>query len=167
MRTASHDSLPKTLAYLASKGSGESALQLEAVLHILEAGEQVMRGLRRNLAREGLTGEGFQVLAALADLPEEVPLSELIAIVDAPRAILSDTLTRLEYSSLIERRRGELDRRMIRLRLTPAGRKATANVCSLVQKSIRQILHGMNEDSVRGMMVRCEAITKEAKAIGL
>lgn len=115
----------------------------------------------------GSDGEGFQVLAALADLPEEVPLSELIAIVDAPRAILSDTLTRLEYSSLIERRRGELDRRMIRLRLTPAGRKATANACSLVQKSIRQILHGMNEDSVRGMMVRCEAITKEAKAIGL
>lgn len=166
MRTASHDSLPKTLAYLASKGSGEIALHLEVVLHVLAAGEQMMRGLRRNLAREGLTGEGFQVLAALANLPEEVPLSELIAIVGAPRAILSDTLTRLEYSGLIERRRGELDHRMIRLRLTLAGRKATANACGLVQKSVQQMLHGMHDDVLRGLMACCEALTREANAIG-
>ncbi len=167
MRTASHDSLPKTLAYLASKSSGVGALQFETILQVLDAGEGMMRGLRRSLAREGLTGEGFQVLSALADLPEVVPLSDLIAIVDTPRAFLSETLTRLEYSGLIERQRGEVDRRMIRLRLTPAGRRATEKTCSLVQKGVRQILRGMGDDALRGLMARCAALATEAKAIGL
>ncbi len=125
-----------------------------------------MRGLRRHLAREGLTGEGFQILSALADLPERAPLSDLIAVVDTPRAFLSETLTRLEYSGLIERQRGEVDRRMIRLRLTPAGRKATEVACGLVQKSVRQIFKDMNDEALRRLMASCVAMTKEADGIG-
>ncbi|MBP7140290.1 MAG: hypothetical protein KBA71_00145 [Opitutaceae bacterium] len=167
MRTASHDSLPKTLGYLASKSSTENALRIEAILQVLDAGKQMMAGLRRSLAREGLTGEGFQVLSALADLPELAPLSDLIAIVDTPRPFLSETLTRLEYSGLIARQRGEVDRRMIRLQLTPAGRRAIDDARSLVQKSVWQILGDMNDDALRGLMARCAALGREAKAIGL
>ncbi|MBE7539354.1 MAG: winged helix-turn-helix transcriptional regulator [Opitutaceae bacterium] len=166
MRTASHDSIPKTLQYLASTAGEDCRLRLQASLQIMDAGDQLLRVLRRRLAQEGLTGEGFQVLASLADLPEVAPLSDLMAIVDMPRAFLSETVTRLEYSGLIERQRGELDRRMIRLRMTDAGRTAIEDARNLVHRSIRQIFGATDEDALRGFAEHCVTVAKEAKSIG-
>ena len=160
-----HDSLPKTLKYLAPRGSKEEGEKMQGIIQILETGDQVMRTLRSQLAREGLTAEGFQALAALADLPEVAPLSDLVAVVDTPRALLSETLTRLEYSGLIQRQRGEVDRRMVRVRMTPAGRKTIDHARALVQHSIKAMVGDIDEEALRDFTSRCAALIKSAQAV--
>lgn len=132
------------------------------ILQILETGDQVMRTLRSQLAREGLTAEGFQALAALVDLPESVPLSELVDAVDTPRALLSETLTRLEYSGLIQRQRGEIDRRKVRVHLTPAGREAINRARSVIQRSIGELVGDEDEEALQSFAERCATLIKRA-----
>ncbi len=132
------------------------------ILQILETGDQVMRTLRSQLAREGLTAEGFQALAALVDLPESVPLSELVDAVDTPRALLSETLTRLEYSGLIQRQRGEIDRRKVRVHLTPAGREAINRARSVIQRSIGELVGDEDEEALQNFAERCATLIKRA-----
>lgn len=132
------------------------------ILQILETGDQVMRTLRSQLAREGLTAEGFQALAALVDLPESVPLSELVDAVDTPRALLSETLTRLEYSGLIQRQRGEVDRRKVRVHLTPAGREAINRARSVIQRSIGELVGDEDEEALQNFAERCATLIKRA-----
>ncbi len=160
-----HDSLPKTLKYLGPRGSREESEKMQGIVQILEAGDQIMRTLRSQLAREGLTAEGFQALAALADLPEVAPLADLVAAVDTPRALLSETLTRLEYSGLIQRQRGEVDRRMVRIRMTPAGRQAIDRARGLVQRSIGEMVGDMGDEALRDFTARCITLIKAAQAV--
>lgn len=101
-----HDPLRKTLHSLAPTCAAKDAERFHALVQFIQAGDEVMKSLRGLLAIEGLTAEGFQALAALNPDTEVTALADLVDRVDSPRALLSQTLSRLELSGLISRQRG-------------------------------------------------------------
>jgi DNA-binding MarR family transcriptional regulator len=81
--------------------------------------------LARRLRREADTGATPSMLAALATIERQAPLtlSELAAAEHIQPPSATAVATRLQEAGLIERKVDETDRRISRLRLSPEGRR--------------------------------------------
>ena len=83
--------------------------------------------LQRDLsARHGLSVADFHAVRALARLGE-VPIGRLGAELGVPRSTRTNLVDRLEAAGLVERRARATDRRVVAVRLTPAGERAVGD----------------------------------------
>ena len=97
--------------------------------------EEILRSLRRivrtvsihsrELRKEvGLTVPQLLCLRAIQQAePKEIGLGEVSEQVKLARATITGIIDRLERAGLVERKRGESDRRRVLVGLTPAGRE--------------------------------------------
>lgn len=68
----------------------------------------------------GISGAQVWMLATIADAPD-ITVSQLSQALSVHVSTASNLLDKLARAGLVERLRGEEDRRVVRLRLTPAG----------------------------------------------
>jgi len=117
------DTLPAQILLAAARQAGPVAeLRCRALLERAACSDALHAALQRELARGGLTESGFRVLAVLrAHAPAPVRRPEVEAAAGLAPQHAADVLTRLEMSHFVRRHLDGRDRRLVWLRLTPAG----------------------------------------------
>lgn len=99
------------------------------------------RVVEQRMAAHGLTDAQWKPLWLL-DSGRASTANELARVLDMDAGAVTRLLDRLEAKALLERVRSDEDRRIVRLRLTEAGRTAVAVV--------PHVLAGVNNDLLRG-----------------
>jgi DNA-binding MarR family transcriptional regulator len=159
----SPSSITEVIKFLTPPSDTTAELRFRALLGFMAAGEDVRTALRTQLARSGLTIEGFLALAAIRSFePGPSSPSALATVIGTSRALLSHTLTRLEFSNLISRERDLTDRRVIWLRLTPAGRTAIEQGLTTCNECVTKLVGEFDHADLTDLVDVCGKINTQA-----
>ena len=125
-------------------GASDNETKIDVFIKLLAATDSARAELRRQLAAQGLTELGFEVLTTMqSQESSEVPPSLIADTTGILRGTLTDVLVRLEMSGLITRRRSSTDRRQFFAELTALGRKrcaaASEHYCSAIVDLMRKL----------------------------
>lgn len=137
---------------------------------IVAAIRRVMRAVelhsRRLIDDYGLTGPQ---LATLQEVARSGPLaaSALARAVHLGNATMTGILGRLEKRGLVERERGESDRRKVVISITAGGRGVLARAPSLLQDRFRAELSGLKDWERMMMLANLQRIASMMDAQGL
>jgi len=135
----SADAIGAALRVAQRSGRSDERARVDVFTKLIAATDSARMELRRQLAAQGLTELGFEVLTAMLSQasPEVLPsaISDATGIL---RGTLAEVLVRLEVSGLITRRRNKSDRRQLFAELTPLGRKrcqlASQHYCGAINE---------------------------------
>jgi len=94
----------------------------------------------------------FDLMAQLQRVPEGIVLGELSRRMMVSNGNLTGLVERLVASGLVERLRNPEDRRAAFVRLTPAGRRAFAQMAERHAAWIAQLFDGLSESEVAQLM---------------
>ncbi|WP_438480298.1 MarR family winged helix-turn-helix transcriptional regulator [Oleiharenicola lentus] len=159
----SPSSLYNTIKSLTPATDAANMVAGRALSGFMAASEDVRKALRSQLGRKGLTIEGFQALAAIRSFePATSCPSTLADKIGTTRALLSHTLTRLEFSRLVTRHRDTADRRVIHYDLTPLGREALEKARLTCADTVQQLFHDVTEPEITGLISSCAKLTHGA-----
>lgn len=162
----SHGSIREALCLASAPAGAEGELRHQAILQLVVAGENIRQAVRAQLARVGLTIEGFQTLAALRHLDPEAASPTLIAQkTETTKALLSHTLTRLELSQLITRERDSADRRIVRVRLTPLGRTTVQRALAACHKCLDLIAQPFGAAELEALLGLCQGLNESSRRL--
>ncbi|MBO1331817.1 TetR family transcriptional regulator [Streptomyces sp. VRA16 Mangrove soil] len=107
----------------------------------------------RVVKRHGIGLAAFEVLAELRRAPSPRTMTELAAAGAVRAGGMTQHADRLARAGLIERERDAQDRRVVRLRLTTAGRALVDEVAGERRAAERQLLGGLRPDERRRLGV--------------
>jgi DNA-binding MarR family transcriptional regulator len=96
------------------------------------------------LARQGVSMTHFHALVQLADAP--MSMSELARALDASLPSMSGIVDRIEARGLIERDRSGDDRRVVRVRLTQAGRDWLCEMEAMRRDKVERVLGHLDDE---------------------
>jgi DNA-binding MarR family transcriptional regulator len=120
---------------------------------------QMRREIEHRMAALGLTDAQWRPLWLLASGRAD-SAHEMARLLDMDPGALTRLLDRLEAKSLIERVRSAADRRVVTLRLTPAGQSAAARVPQVLAAVNNDFLQGFSEADwlqLRALLARLAA----------
>ena len=118
----------------------------DLAFRVIGAAHEVEGRLEGALGTIGLSLAKLNVLKALADTGEPLPLSHLADRCCCVRSNITQLVDRLEADRLVERLPDPADRRSVRAALTPAGRERHAEAVRLVGETERQLFAGLGEE---------------------
>lgn len=100
----------------------------QAFLHLIHAGDDVWRVMNGHFAEHGITQGRFLVMMLLMEktsggCPRAETPAELAELAQVSRATITGLLDTLERDGFVRRDPAPEDRRVVRVRLTPAGEK--------------------------------------------
>ena len=107
----------------------------------------------------GLNKGAFTALCALDEAGEpdgELTVSELTALLKISKAGVSQLLRTLESDGLVERHPRSTDRRVVGVRLTPAGRDMVHQAKESLETVMAQVLDAMGEQDAEQLSVLLE-----------
>ncbi len=118
----------------------------DLAFRVIGAAHEVEGRLEGALGTIGLSLAKLNVLKALADTDEPLPLSHLADRCCCVRSNITQLVDRLEADRLVERLPDPADRRSVRAALTPAGRERHAEAVRLVGETEREVFAGLGEE---------------------
>ena len=118
----------------------------DLAFRVIGAAHEVEGRLEGALGAVGLSLAKLNVLKALADRDEPLPLSHLADRCCCVRSNITQLVDRLEAERLVERLPDPADRRSVRAALTPAGRERHADAMRIVGETERQVFAGLGEE---------------------
>jgi DNA-binding MarR family transcriptional regulator len=135
--------------------SGPSSPQEDALALMRQAVSAVRKEIDARLRAHGLTHAQWQTLALL-DASGAVTPKEVASVLRTDTAAVTRLLDRLEAKRLCQRRRLEVDRRMVALVLTDLGRRALDLTNGLASAAIADQFAavGMQELAMFGHVLR-------------
>lgn len=95
----------------------------------------------------GISGAQVWMLATIADTPD-ITVSQLSQVLSVHVSTASNLLDKLARAGLVERLRGEEDRRVVRLRLTNAGKAIVARAPKPLTGQVINALEKLPEDAL-------------------
>jgi DNA-binding MarR family transcriptional regulator len=117
---------------------------------------------RTVLAKSNLTWTGFVVLW-VAWIWETAETREIASEAGVSKATLSGVLTTLESRGLLERKRGELDGRLVTVELTAAGKRLMKGLFPEFNKAERHVTRGLDSDQLPAIAEYLRQITQAAR----
>ncbi|HRA78842.1 MAG TPA: MarR family transcriptional regulator [Burkholderiaceae bacterium] len=139
-------------------GIADAGLETRVWLRMLACGNLIETELRNRLREEfGTTLARFDVLAQIARPPAEPTMSELSQRLMVTKGNITDVIGRLEAEHLVARRRDSADARVLRVHLTPKGRRLVATMVPAHNAWLGALLHEFDRDELRqldGMLGR-------------
>jgi DNA-binding MarR family transcriptional regulator len=118
----------------------------DLAFRVIGAAHEVEGRLEGALGVIGLSLAKLNVLKALADTREPLPLSHLADRCCCVRSNITQLVDRLEAERLVERLPDPADRRSVRAALTAAGRERHAEAVRIVGETERQVFAGLGEE---------------------
>lgn len=122
------------------------------------------RDLETALAQHGMSSEQALPLLALSQ-GMCVTGADLARLYDTDPGAVTRMLDRIEAKGLVERVRREDDRRVVELRLTPAGHALAAQIPHVLSGTLNSVLRGFTRDEVanlKDMLRRLAANTRSS-----
>lgn len=110
--------------------------------------------------RGSLTPPQFFVLKFLLAEPSGLTASELATRVGVSGSAMTGMVDRLVKSGLVERRRGEEDRRVVWVRVTDDGRQVVALAMARRRARFRQLFSRIDEARLRALVIALEDAVK-------
>jgi DNA-binding MarR family transcriptional regulator len=123
----------------------------DLAFRVIGAAHEVEGKLEGALGTIGLSLAKLNVLKALADTDEPLPLSHLADRCCCVRSNITQLVDRLEAERLVERLPDPADRRSVRAALTPAGRERHAEAVRIVGETERQVFAGLGEEDQQAL----------------
>jgi DNA-binding MarR family transcriptional regulator len=120
---------------------------LRLALGELFAAQRRLRG-RDAQQKEGLTYAQMHLLRVLAEQGGELPASRLAACADLTPTSVTQMVDGLAKEELVERVRSEEDRRVVFIRLTPAGRKRYERQRAIYEERAGELLADMSAEEL-------------------
>ncbi len=118
----------------------------DLAFRVIGAAHEVEGRLEGALGSIGLSLAKLNVLKALADAGEPLPLSHLADRCCCVRSNITQLVDRLEAERLVERLPDPGDRRSVRAALTAAGRERHAEAIRIVGETERQVFARLGEE---------------------
>ncbi len=123
---------------------------LEAFLHLLRAGSDVLAALERFLSAHGLSQGSWTVLMVLnRDPAVQLMPSELASKCGVTRATMTGLLDGLERKGLVRREPEPSDRRTVLVHLTPAGIHRLDGMTHDYYRRVALLMRDLNDDDKR------------------
>jgi len=104
----------------------------------------------------------LNVLAVL-DLDGPLPMSGLAEILDVFQASATGIVDRMEQRGLVERHRGDDDRRVVRVALTDEGRKLITGMANERRDRMAMMLEQLDDDELEGFLKGARALHRARK----
>lgn len=120
---------------------------LRLALAELFAAQRRLRG-RDAQQKDGLTYAQLHLLRVLAEQGGELPASRLAACADITPTTVTQMVDGLARQDLVERVRSEEDRRVVFIRLTPAGRERYKRQRAIYDDRARELLADMSAEEL-------------------
>ena len=129
-----------------------------------ELGVAVGRGVADITAPHGLLSAEYSLLRACLQL-EECTATQLADIVPTDPSRISRMVTKLVDLGLLRRRRLRNDRRIVMLRLTPAGNELTSQLVEQTQLYYAALTEGVSEEDMAGFISTVSRIMENYEAL--
>jgi DNA-binding MarR family transcriptional regulator len=140
---------PDRLLSVAAADDAQGALLVAAVMATADA---FTRESQRLFRPQGLTAAQYNVLNILAAEPEGISQRALGDRLVVDRSNVTGLLDRLEKSGWVRRTDDPDDRRVYRVKLTPAGRTLWQTVTPLYLEVVAQITRGLDPKQMAGAL---------------
>lgn len=138
-----------------------SKSRLRLWLKLLKASRLVEDEIRRRLRAEfNWTLPRFDVMAALARNPDGLKMSEISRLLRVSNGNITGIVDTLTQEGLALRVSVPGDRRANLVLLTPRGRTLFAEHAAVHEAWIDEILGGLNDDDIAGMIRRLDHLTQ-------
>jgi DNA-binding MarR family transcriptional regulator len=136
----------------------------ETWLRIVQVHDRITRQVDSALHRQhGISLTGLEALRRIADAPgEQASMSEVAESVGLSPAGVTSTVDRLVAEGLVLRERGTGDRRLLKARLTPAGRERVAAAARTHDDLVARLLVPLGDDAA----LVAEALARVSRATG-
>jgi DNA-binding MarR family transcriptional regulator len=140
------------------QGKAFASLEAEVFLNLMRTADALNRGVEEILKLAGLSGTQYNVLRILRGAGEQ----GLCCREAAERMITRDPditrlLDRLERRGLLARSRDNRDRRVITVRITPAGQKVLKDLDGPMAEYNRKLFSHMDKEDLRRLLELLEA----------
>jgi DNA-binding MarR family transcriptional regulator len=143
----------------------------EAYLNLLRAADEVFRISESNMARHGMSPGRFTVLMLLVDkakgCPIETPQSpaSLADRAEVTRATMTGLIDTLEKDGLVRREPAPEDRRMMIVRITPAGHAALMAVLPSHFQRMAELMSPLSEGERKTLVSLLTKVATQAATI--
>jgi DNA-binding MarR family transcriptional regulator len=138
-----------------------AGLEQEAVVNIIRTSEELMGSIAQVIKPHGLSVPGFNVLRILRGAGKggrtcgEIAERLVTRVPDCTRL-----LDRLQQGGLVERERDQNDRRVVRSRLTDAGKKMLSRIDKPLLENTLNTMGKLSQARLRGLIEALEDIRK-------
>jgi len=139
------------------KGTSKEKLALNTFIKLIRSGDSLSSSLNLILAKYSLTESQFNILDALYHLGN-LTQKELGKILLKSGGNITMVIDNLEKRGLVERRRGEKDRRTFTIHLTIDGRTKIKSVLPGIVKFIKDEMNILTSKEQLEMQKMCKAI---------
>ncbi|MCC0077537.1 MAG: MarR family transcriptional regulator [Rhodobacter sp.] len=143
------------------RASSLSKSRLRLWLKLLKASGLIEDEIRRRLRAEfNWTLPRFDVMSALARSPDGLKMSEISRLLRVSNGNITGIVDKLTEEGLALRVSVPGDRRANLVRLTPRGKELFAEHAAVHEAWINEILSGLNDDDIAGMIRRLDHLTE-------
>ncbi|MFK8084205.1 MAG: MarR family winged helix-turn-helix transcriptional regulator [Granulosicoccus sp.] len=147
--------MTQTAKHKASQSDAKTRLRLW--LKLLKLSRQIEGELRENLRVEfETTLPRFDVMAALFRFPKGLRMNELSAVLKVSNGNVTGIVDRLVNDSLVTRIAVPDDRRALRVKLTPAGKKVFLKQANKHERWVDNLLNKVSADDAELMIALTE-----------
>ncbi len=134
----------------------ENLKRFEAVLDGLS---RAVRSAREHLgAGLQLTRTQLEILMMLSHKPAQTT-GELAAALFLTQSAVTQTINTLYRRGLLERHSDDRDRRITRLKLSPAGHEITDRLRTIKRDNLRSLVSRLTDDEINAMITAAEKFT--------
>src|SRR3954466_9186571 len=139
--------MPSTLREELKQNKPFNSIEQEALLSVVRSSADLMDRFELFLRPYGITGTQYNVLRILRGAePEGLCRNELRDRMLTRMPDVTRLLDRMEEAGLVERTRGEEDRRMVNTRLTPRALELLSTLDPLVAAREKSFFTGVSAD---------------------
>jgi len=128
------------------------SLEQEAALNLLRTADALARDAELLFKSAGVSSAQYNVLRILGGSGESLACGEIARRMITRDPDVTRLLDRLERRGLVERCRGQTDRRVVRTRITEAGLKVLKELDEPVRRMHRRQLGHMGEEKLRALI---------------
>ena len=144
------------------KGTAKEKLALDTFIKLIRSGDSLSYGINLILAKNSLTESRFNVLDALYHLGH-LTQKELGKKLLKSGGNITMVIDNLEKRGLVERIRGEKDRRTFAIHLTDEGKNKIKSVLPHIVKFINDEMNNLTSKEQIEMQKMCKAIGLKKK----
>jgi DNA-binding MarR family transcriptional regulator len=128
------------------------SLHVEALVTLAWAFDRLSHETNRPLCDAGLSPPQYNVLRILRGTPEGLQTHQVVERLVTRAPNITRLVDKLEAKGLLRRQRSRDDRRVVHLRITPAGLELLRELDGPLERAITKALGGLDEDGLRRLI---------------